>query len=397
MKPSPLTLTAGIFILALFGCVRPPMPPQGGVAGVVSREAQACSLSSFLSNVHYLAQTAPPFSLPGSGFQKAPPIDLTPVSNANITQDLTDAFNTAPDFFKIQLCKLTGIYIDRTGCSSYDPTSCTGPDPSDRLWGFRAFDASGNSAGEFIGTWLGLWQRGVQGHAPVFSKAETARLQNLLNWTPNNSSIYPIHDSADPDTVAMTVLAALAHGVGHIFWYDVFVIKPNGQPNPGGPADFTQFCSGNFYEPLGVGQQGSWLLPPTVSDTRWVSFGLPRNYHKVDDVDMTKLGFALNNGSTHGTFPEAGDLLYGIFSGQLPGGKNVQNGRWASALAAFSTDEDFVETFQLFVLRHAHRPLLHSRVRIVGTNGQIYHADIPANFDQKPELVRKSHCLDYLL
>src|SRR5207248_8349187 len=135
MKPSALTLAAAIFIFALFGCATAP-PPQGGVAALSSRVAESCSLDRVLSKVHYLAQTSPPFSLPSSGFQNAPPIDPRAMSNENIMQDLTDAFNIAPDFFKNQLCSLTGIYIDRTGCSSYDPTSCSGPDPSDRLWGF---------------------------------------------------------------------------------------------------------------------------------------------------------------------------------------------------------------------------------------------------------------------
>ena len=385
MKPSALTSTAGVFILALFACVPPP-PTQGGVAAPPSLGAAVCSVDRFLSKVHYLAQTSPAFSLPTSGFQNVPPIDPTQI-NANITLDLTDAFNTAPDFFRNQLCELTGVYIDRTGCTSYDPSSCSGSnDPSDRLWGFRAFDSSGNSAGEFVGTWLGLWQKEVRGHAPVFSKFETGRLQALLNWTPSNSQHPPAHDIAQPDTVAMTVLAVLAHEVGHIFWYDAFVIKPDGRPNPGGAADFSKFCGGTFYEPVGVGPLGSWLLPPSVPDHRWVSFGLPRNYHKADDVDMTKLGFYLD----HGTFPEAGDLLHLIYSGS-------QNGRWASALAAFSTDEDFVETFQLYVLMHARTPLLHSRVIIFGTGSQPYVEDIPATFNHKPELVRKSRCFDYLI
>ena len=384
MKPSVLILITGIFALALFACAQPPVPPRaGGVAALRSQAAVVCTLPTFLRKVHYLAQT-PAFSLPDSGFQNAPPIDSTPV-NANITQDLTDAFNIAPDFFKSQLCNLTGIYIDRTGCSSYDPSSCSGPDPSDRLWGFRAFDGSGNSAGEFIGTWLGLWQNGIQGHAPVLSSFETGRLQTLLNWSqPSNKP--PAHVFVDPDTAKMTVLAVLAHEVGHVFWYDVFVVKADGSPNPGGPADFSQFCGGTFYQPVGVGQQGSWILPPTVPDGRWISFGEPRNYHRADDVDMTKLGFALD----HRRFPHAGDLLHGIFS-------DIQNGRWASALASFSTDEDFVETFQLFVLRHSRTPLKNSRVKISGTRGRIYSDDIPYTFNQRPELVRKSGCFDYLL
>jgi hypothetical protein len=381
MRISALTAVVGVTIaLCLFACAAP--QPKGGVAAPRSRAFAVCSPSTFLSKVHYLAQTTPPFSLPSSGFQNPPPIDPNPMNDANITQDLTDAFNAAPDFFKNQLCSLTGIYIDRTGCSRYDPNSCNGPEPADLLWGFRAFDGSGNSAGEFIGTWLGLWQKGLQGHAPIFSKFETGRLQALLNWKSSNA---PVYDFAQPDTPAMTVLAVLAHEVGHIFWYDAFVIKPDGSPNPGGPADFSGFCRGTFYGSVSGGEPGSWLVPPALPQSRWVSFGQPRNYHKTDDVDMTTLGFAL----AHGTFPEAGDLLHGIYGG-------IQNGRWASALASLSTDEDFVETFQLFVVMHANPPLQHSRVRIVGRI-QRYLEDIPYTFNLKPELVRKSHCFDYLL
>jgi hypothetical protein len=381
MRLRALIVMAGIIMeMSLFACA-PPTPPAGGVAAPPPPTiAATCSPLVFLSKVHFLAQTSPPFSLPDSGFQNAPPTDFTAI-NTTIVQDLTDAFNAAPDFFKNQLCNLNGIYIDRTGCASYDPSSCTGPGPSDLLWGFRAFDGSGNSAGEFIGTWLGLWQQGVGGHAPALSKFETGRLQALLNWKSSNAPA--VATDSDTDTAAMTVMVVLAHEIGHVFWYDAFVVKSDGSPNPGGSSDFSKFCGGTFYTPGGA--QGSWLLPPSVPDNRWVSFGEPRNYHKADDVDMTKLGFNLD----HGKFPEAGDLLHGVFAG-------IQNGRWASALAAFSTDEDFVETFQLFVLMHARPPLQHLRVRIVG-KAQRYLEDIPYTLNQKPELVRKSRCFNYLL
>jgi hypothetical protein len=264
------------------------------------------------------------------------------------------------------------------------------------LWGFRSFDDSGNSAGEFIGTWLGLWQNGAEGHAPKLSKFETDRLQALLNWS-KTSDKPPAHDFADPNTVAMTVLSVLAHELGHVFWYDAFVVKSDGRPNPGGQADFTKFCGGTFYPPAGATpggvEPGSWVDPVGLPPKRWVSFGDDRNHHKTDDVDMSQFGFAL----ARGQFPAAGDYLHGIYSGELPNAANVQNGRWASALAAFSPDEDFVETFQLFVLRHARTPLLRSRVIIFGAASRRYMDDIPATFDQKPELVRKSLCFDYLL
>jgi hypothetical protein len=384
MRIHAVVLTVGVVagLLALLACV-PPAPPQfRGMAALRSPVAAGCSLPTFLSKVHFLAQTSPPFSLPRSGFRDAPPVDPSRNVDGPIAGDLADAFNAAPEFFKNQLCNLSGIYIDRTGCTSYDPRSCNGRPPTDALWAFRAFDDAGNSAGEFIGTWLGLWQNGVDGHAPVLSKFETGRLQTLLNWKSNG----PRHELVDPDTSTMTMLLVLAHEVGHVFWYDSFVIKPDGSPNPGGQADFGKFCDGTFYSPQHPGE-GSWLvLPVGVPPNRWVSFGTTRNYHKPDDVDMASLGFDLD----HGRYPNAGDLLHGIYAG-------IQNGRWASALAAFSPDEDFVETFQLFVLMHAKPPLQHLRVRIPGTRPQPYLDDVPFTFDQRPELVRKSRCFEYLL
>ena len=378
MRVSALTVTVSMMIgLSFFGCATPPVPPQfGGVAAPSSQSVAACTLPKFLSKVHFLA-TSPPFSLPSSGFQNAPPIDtVTPVDpNGTIASDLMGAFNMAPDFFKNQLCNLTGIYIDRTGCSGYDPSSC-GSDPAEPLWGFRAFDSSGHSAGEFIGTWLGLWKKGALGHAPLFSKFETGRLQTLLNWTSSNP---PVHLSANPDTASMTVLAVLAHEVGHIFWYDVFVVNANGSPHPGGPADFSKFCGGTFYSGVGDGQS-SWALPVDVSPNRWVYFGQVRNRHAADDVRMAPFGFAL----ARKQFPDAGERLHGLYSGP----------RWASALAAFSPDEDFVETFQLYVLMNAGTKLRSSQVKIFGIGGRIYLDDIPANFGQKPELIRKTDCFE---
>jgi hypothetical protein len=44
-----------------------------------------------------------------------------------------------------------------------------------------------------------------------------------------------------------------------------------------------------------------------------------------------------------GDYSQAFEILHRIYS----------DGRWASALAAFSPDEDYVETFELFVLMNA--------------------------------------------
>lgn len=392
MRPCAKAVITGMLGLALAACVAPPPPSSPALAqaqGFKGRTqiAAICNTRSFLSKVAYL-DTSTGFRLPDSGFGRTPPfLDPNSMPVAQIVlDDLGAAFDEAPPFFKAKLCDLDGVYIDPTGCSGHTPSSCAGLSDqqiSDSSWAFRAWDSPGRVLGEYVGLSLGLWKTG--GHAPSFSNFETRRLQSLLSWT---SAKPPVHGFTKPDLPATTVLAALAHGVGHILWYDVFVINERGDPNPGGEADFSRFCGGTFYKSAEPGQ-GSWQnvdvgLPPK----RWVSFGATRNSHKADDIDLAQLGFSLNRKD----YPNAGDLLHGIYSGELPTGGNAQNGRWASVLAAFSPDEDFVETFQLYVLINAKSKLENSQVRIYGRRADPFFDDIPANLDRKPELIRKLNC-----
>jgi hypothetical protein len=125
--------------------------------------------------------------------------------------------------------------------------------------------------------------------------------------------------SVTPSTVAanpaMSVLAVLAHEFGHVYWFDSFV------PTPGGSFANT-FCGGIFY------RDGNWkgspvsFPPPLPSADRFVFFGDTSPY----------------SGSR---VPGLPGTLHSIYGG----------GNWASVLAAFSPVEDFVETFQLSVLK----------------------------------------------
>ena len=58
----------------------------------------------------------------------------------------------------------------------------------------------------------------------------------------------------------MTVLAVLVHETGHVLWFDVFV------PEPGGPFNAANFCSGKFY--------ARTVWPNiAVPSSRWINFG----------------------------------------------------------------------------------------------------------------------------
>ncbi len=377
MKPTALIVSLIVFALAGLGWapvraqnVTPPKPRGGTV----------CAVDTFLSKVHYLKT---PFT-PQPPFSQPPQPDPTPLSE-NIRQDMVAAFAAAPDFFKIQLCDLDGVFIDPAGCTSLDPKTCTLSDVNvlNYSWGLRT---NTSPPQRFIATSLGLWRNG---HAPLYQDYRTKRLQALLqraaqtNQNPPVDPNPPRYAAVEPNTIAMSVLSSLAHEFGHVFWFDTFVVDASGRPNPGGSANTSLFCNGGFYP------SGSWIYKVDVPPSRWIDFGEQLNAHANNDVDIPSLAAHLGQGN----FFNAGDLLHGIYSGRLPNGySRPDNGAWVSALAAFSPDEDFVETYQFYILKFANPPLRNLQVRVPGTNNRFYLDDIAATWRSKSELVRKLAC-----
>jgi hypothetical protein len=367
-KISTLILTAGTLAVGFFACVPPPSPEAGGGLLPASRVTAACPVETFLSKVHYLA-VSPPFMLPGSGYQSAPPIDPTPVS-ANITRDLAAAFSAAPPFFRGQLCDLAGIYIDRTGCASYDPNSCSrlsDEEIADQSWGFRKYP----TGEKYIATSLGLWKNGSQ--ALPFDQYKTRHVRALLATLSPRAALDPhppTHQPVPslPNTAAMTILAVLAHEYGHALWFDTFVVKSDGTPNPGGPAMTDLFCHGSYYS-------NSWQEKVEVPATRWIAFGDVRNIHKTKGLNIDDLRSFLKQGN----FVTAGNFLQAVYDSD----------EWASLLSAFSPDEDFVETYELYVLLWAN-PNLRSPIEVTGATTHVY--DIPGTWMNRPTLVRKMNC-----
>jgi len=373
IKPHTLVLATGIIALTLSACVPPPPPQPAGGLLPISRSTAVCPVETFLGKVHFL-DTSSSFSLPGSGYESPPPINFTPVP-ASIKQDLTGAFNAAPDFFKGQLCGLAGVFIDPTGCRGYDPSGCgslSDEDIVDYSWGFRKYPAGE----KYIGTSLGLWRNG--GHAPPFEQFETRRLRALLNTLSPREAHDPHPPIHRPDflsptqSTTMTVLAALAHEYGHALWFDTFVVKPDGKPNPGGPAVIDLFCSGAYYS-------GSWQGRVELPATRWIGFGDVRNTHQTEGLNIDDLRSYIKQEN----FGLAGNFLQKVYSSD----------EWASLLATFSPDEDFVEAYQLYVLLFAN-PNLRSPIQITGTAVNSY--DVPGSWKNRPRLQNKMSCFGEL-
>jgi hypothetical protein len=328
-----------------------------------------CPVAEFVAKVHFL-DTSSSFSLPGSGYQNPPPISPKTVPG-NLTQDLANAFNAAPDFFKGQLCGLAGLYIDPTGCDGYDPSTCnrlTDVDITEYSWGFRKYPAGE----KYIGMSLGLWGNG--GHPPSFDQFQTRRLRALLTTLSPKEALDhnpPVHRPGPPlsNLATTTVLASLAHEYGHALWFDTFIVKSDGTPNPGGPAVIGPFCGGTFYS-------SSWQDEVNLSDTRWIDFGDIRNTHKTPGINIDDLRSYLKQQN----FNVADNFLQRIYASD----------EWSSLLAAFSPDEDFVETYQLYVLLWSN-PNLRSSIVIMGNS-----YDVPGSWMNRATLRNKMSCFGQL-
>ena len=180
-----------------------------------------------------------------------------------------------------------------------------------------------------------LW--GTQGKGPAipFDTAyETGLLNTLL---PNLSSVSYQNAQFNATKISsgqLAILAALAHERGHILWY----LVNNVTTNPGASYKPDIPCSDNS-DP-GFFRDWRTVDPPP----RWRSFGDLQDEHRTyaetgipsDNVQAADLFVAAVRKN-----PIVQNYLLAIYS---------SIGRWASAFATFSPDEDFVETFKLLVL-----------------------------------------------
>jgi hypothetical protein len=362
MKASTLILSVGGVAILCFACAPPEAPIATPSAATVRSPAlPTCDATPFLNKVSVLKI---PFDPTAVGANYSAPVPNGPVSGA-IAQDLGNAFCAAPDFFKQQLLGLTGIYINPTGCSQGNPNNCNIPNTQviENSWGYRERPNQSRNAGRYIATSAGLW---IQGN-PALSlhDYETKILSQLLRWTG------PQYTAAVPDGPEVSVLAALAHEMGHVFWYDINARMPGQNYNP------ARFCGGHFFN-------NYWQNVNTPP--RWRQFGTRqdrhgRGYVQIKDID---------NAIASGDFSLAGSLLAtGSSSREI--GIYPANAPWASFFGAISPDEDFVETYKFYVLNQATPNLTSLLLQI--SDGVT--KDIPSDYQQglKQQLAGKISCI----
>jgi len=326
----------GLLCLALSAC--PPLPSP-------TRVVISCGPNDdLLNHVHYTNFTpVPPFT--------SMPTPDTQQINSDIQLDLAAAFTANPTFSRNELCPLDGIFINRAQCSGYAPASCStmaDKDIAANSWGFRT-----PSNQKYVAISLGLW-RGNQCPAGQTICAPSFRLFNqrlakaLFDKTAGKSvNINPPTFQASTDTSGLSVLSALAHERGHIYWFEQFVQPPG--PTTVTTTKTATFCSGTIYP------DGLWQGKPVdLPEKRFVEFGFLH-----PNSPLAGLPTLLRSGNPH-----AVGVIDAIYAGGLD----------PSLLAAYSPYEEFVEAFQWSVLRNA--GLSDLSVNVTGTARPILHGGV---------------------
>lgn len=279
-----------------------------------------------------------------------PPVDTSNSLSDQMIADLQKAFQIAPLRFQQMLCNLNGVYID----------------PGNGSWGFR----DPNTFEEYIGlSGPVLWSNGSSAPAIPLAKYETDRIRYIFNLPPLGSGFGPYYGSYPVYPPEMTVLAGLAHEVGHVFWFDAL-------KTPGGGYHY-KFCKDHFHS--------SWLTrtPPDP----WINLGdldPAKSEHKVDqnsdNVSVQRIKTAIQNHDE----TEIYTILQLIYA---------KKGRWASALAAFSPTEDLVETFQYIVLRGSQPGFPSFPLGFIDSNQNLHYiGDIPNDHNSKQNFKPKKDC-----
>lgn len=322
-----LLLCAGILVTTALACAPAVAPPPTFTISTVNCSSPA----NFAASAQRLSATFVPDPLgpPGNA-----PTSNGPVTNQSTLNDLANAFSLAPASFLNELCGNTGnpaVSLFVQDCPAA-PGACTVGS-----WGYR----QRSTGARFIALSAGLWQ----GNAPALSYPafETAVVDNLVGVSGLGTYV-----SANNPGPEMTVLAVLAHELGHIlFWGRNAINRPCPNPPPNGDPIFWRIAWSRAAGP-----------PP------FHNFGV-QDTHDQRIRGPSKDDVRANAGNP----PVARSLLGQIYSGD-----------WASLLANVAPDEDLIETYKLFVLttaRSAGRGPLTSLVFTIPGAGTV---DVIQNF-----------------
>jgi hypothetical protein len=351
-----LGICAGLLAAAVAACVPPVEPPPAPTVSPPALVRAAEAVSPALSHPRLMGLCIPEdpksfvrairvlnanYNPNRNAANYSPPTwssaPFDQQKNLNITNDLENAFSNAPAFFRDHLCnKLDGIFISPAACQSgTDAYNCKPPTTlavSDPVmvgaWGFRSnrpFHPDFRST--YISISAALWPGGKP--ALAFNDYQARLLRAFRGGSNATVGI------ATPNASWMTVLAAMAHELGHVRWATTTI------KNAGGSSDFRrlQQCSRQMI-PGSNDFFFAWQYPndnflELPRGRRWRDF-VERDTAGGREIDHT---FAPTLDDLKGANPNA--ALFALYQDNQP---------WASLFGAQTADEDFVETYVMYVL-----------------------------------------------
>jgi hypothetical protein len=245
--------------------------------------------------------------------------------------------------------------------------------------------------------------------APKLTDYSTSQLNTLLKTLnnptfkapPKFDSQFGSGDSAN--TSGMTVLAVLAHELGHVRWYDWLEPVPSPVHKT---VDLTLLI--NCTPDRSLFFQGSWRATPQPNEAfavrqLWLPFGQTADPNLVNHASGPPISDFTGQRRPEGTAPNAETYQRRHRDDQplvaLAANLNElysDNNPWASLLGSLSPTEDLVETYTLSALTQASPPLRSLRLNIASPDRQIFQQDVVADLPNKPGLARKLACLSTL-
>jgi hypothetical protein len=365
---------AALIFVALCVACAPATPPYQLALSAPLTSCVAGAGADFAKSVNIIP---PKSQLGGAG----PGFGLT----TSMTNDLATAYCMASARFQRALDNIDFFYVDESVCTGSAPSTCgnaNGGQTQQASWGLR--QAGGYTQ---IGIPAGLWTNGSAELYPMYEQDVLISLiqQPWLNWAvtptfaPTNSST-----PGNINSSWMTVLAVLAHEVGHIRWYEL-----NASAGYGFGQNFYRLnnCirgTFNFF--------GGWHYPTDASGgyleapNRWRGFGV-----SSQNLNDHRQSPTFNNANDPGSYANAtapslqAAVLNNLYSPGQP---------WASFFAANAPDEDFVETYKFSVLYDT-QVFDSLQMSVSNGAGTTYAQDIPHDYANglKSILTNKVKCL----
>jgi hypothetical protein len=287
--------------------VLPPPPPP------------TCDATAFLSKVLYY--TDPSFRPVKNGpLPATSPLPRSP----DYLSGLHDAFCAAPAGFQQALSRLDAIYINAAPCT-------VGPGCFQASWGWlRKYMGSTQ---RLVALSSSLWNTDYATYETLLTQAVLP--QSDISYS-NPQSCTIASGCSSVNNVATALLAALAHEVGHIRWFDWVNHSP---ANYCTPNFFSRSWNPPYHQPPAGPGGGYWrdlLTPGNRGYLRSHGEFLDKHLNppQIDDIDSLTPGSVAQSQMIY-------QLLVPPMGGPSP---------WASLFAAMSPDEDFVETYKFKVL-----------------------------------------------